>query len=49
MAAEGSPLARRWGINSLPTAWLIDAQGRLVSLNALEGLEAQLEALSPKR
>ena len=45
----GSPLARRWGINSLPTAWLIDAQGKLVSLNALEGLDAQLQALSSKR
>jgi hypothetical protein len=45
----GSPLARRWGINSLPTVWLVDAQGKLVSLNGLEGLNEQLEALSPKR
>lgn len=32
-----SPLIRALGINSLPTAWLLDSAGRLRSLNALEG------------
>ena len=45
----GSPLARRWGVNSLPSAWLIDTQGKLVSLNAMEEFDAQIEALSQKR
>lgn len=45
----GSPLARRWGINVLPTVWLLDAQGRLASLDGLEETAAQLEALSRGR
>jgi hypothetical protein len=45
----GSPLARRWGINALPTVWLVDSQGKLVSLNALEDLEGQLRELDAKR
>jgi hypothetical protein len=44
-----SPLARRWGINSLPTVWLVDAKGRLVSLNAMEGLKEQLGAVAQAR
>jgi hypothetical protein len=44
----GSPLARRWGINALPTVWLIDARGKLSSLNAMEGLSEQLRAASSK-
>jgi hypothetical protein len=40
-----SPLARRWGINAVPTCWLLDSRGRLISLNALDGLAGQLEAL----
>ncbi len=41
-----SPLARRWGINALPTVWLLDARGRLHSLKAMDALEEQLAALA---
>ena len=43
-----SPLARRWGINAVPTAWLLDSSGRLVSLDAADALEEQLLALGQK-
>jgi peroxiredoxin len=32
-----SSLVRGFGINALPTVWLLDAQGKLRSLNALDG------------
>lgn len=38
-------LARRWGVNVLPTVWLLDSKGILVSLDGMEDLAAQLEAL----
>ncbi len=41
---EGS-LVRELGINALPTVWLLDARGRLRSLNALEGAAAKARAL----
>jgi hypothetical protein len=44
-----SPIAREYGINAVPTAWLIDAQGRLQSLNILENLPNQLLDLEKKR
>ena len=40
-----SPLVRTLGVNALPTAWLLDTQGRLRSLNALEGTASQLRQL----
>ena len=40
-----SPLIRELGINELPTVWLLDAKGRLRSLNALEGTAAQVRQL----
>lgn len=40
-----SPLVRALGINAVPTVWLIDQEGRLRSLNALEGTVAQVRAL----
>ncbi len=43
-----SPLARRWGINAVPTAWLLDSSGKLVSLDAADALEEQLSALERK-
>ncbi len=44
-----SPIAREYGINAVTTAWLIDVQGRLQSLNILEDLSNQLLDLEKKR
>ncbi len=38
-------LVRSFGINALPTVWLLDKQGRLRSLNALEGTADQVRQL----
>lgn len=40
-----SPLIRAFGINSLPTAWLLDKKGVLRSLNVLESTQAQTRQL----
>ncbi len=40
-----SPLIRSFGINSLPTAWLLDKQGVLRSLNVLESTQSQTRQL----
>lgn len=37
-----SPTVRGFGINTLPTVWLADTQGRLRSLNALDTLPSQI-------
>ena len=44
-----SPLARDHGINSLPTAWLVDPAGRLRSLDALSATESQIRQLLNSR
>jgi hypothetical protein len=44
-----SPVAREYGINAVPTAWLLDAQGVLRTLNILEDLPNQLLDLEKKR
>ena len=44
-----SPLARALGINALPTVWLLDARGRLRSLNALDGAAAKARQLLQER
>ena len=44
-----SPLVRALGINALPTVWLLDARGRLRSLNALENTAAQIRQLPTGR
>lgn len=44
-----SPIAREYGINAVPTAWLIDKQGRLQSLNILEDLPSQLLDVEKRR
>ncbi len=44
-----SPLARALGINALPTVWLLDAHGRLRSLNALDGAAGKARQLLQER
>ena len=44
-----SPLARRYGVNALPTAWLVDKRGRLRSLSALESAEPHIRQLLKER
>ena len=44
-----SPLVRSLGINSLPTVWLLDREGRLKSLNALESTATQVKEVVAAR
>jgi Thioredoxin-like len=39
------PIARRFGINTLPTVWLIDKRGCLQSLNARDDYELKIKTL----
>jgi peroxiredoxin len=43
-----SPLVRSLGINSLPTTWLLDREGRLRSLNAMVGMAGQVKEAGKK-
>lgn len=45
----GSPRIRALGINALPTVWLLDREGRLRSLDALEGSAEQIRQLLNER
>ncbi len=40
-----SPLVRGFGINALPTVWLLDREGKLRSLDALENTDAQIRKI----
>lgn len=44
-----SPAIRELAINALPTVWLLDGQGRLRSLNALDGTVGQVRQLMAER
>jgi len=44
-----SPLVRSLGINSLPTAWLLDREGNLRSLNAMIHTASQLKEINATR
>jgi peroxiredoxin len=44
-----SPLARELGINALPTVWLLDAEGHLRALNALDGAATRARQLLRER
>jgi peroxiredoxin len=44
-----SPIVRNFGINSLPTVWLLDREGRLRSLDGLDSLVGQVKELLLQR
>jgi len=44
-----SPVVRGFGVNLLPTVWLLDGHGRLRSLNALEGAAGLARELMRER
>lgn len=44
-----SPLVRSLGINSLPTAWILDREGKLRSLNGMIETTAQVREISSAR
>ncbi len=44
-----SPLVRKFGVNALPTVWVVDRRGILRSLNAGENLADVVEALVMER
>ena len=41
-------MATKFGIHSVPSMWLVDKEGKLVSTNARGGLEAEVEKLLAK-
>jgi len=43
-----NPIARRFGINTLPTLWLLDKEGRLQTLNARDNYEFRVNELLRK-
>ncbi|MFA6545885.1 MAG: TlpA disulfide reductase family protein [Limisphaerales bacterium] len=42
---EENRYAKEFDVSSIPTMWLVDKQGRLVDVNAREGLEKKVEKL----
>ncbi len=42
-------IARKFGVNTLPTLWLIDREGRLASLNARDNYELKINGLLLKK
>ncbi len=41
-------LAAKHGIKRIPAMWLVDKEGKIASIKARSGLEAQVEALLAK-
>lgn len=41
----GNKFGQQYGINGIPTMWLVDKQGNLREMNARDGLEAKVEKL----
>jgi len=44
-----APSARQLGINALPTVWLLDSDGRLLSLNVKSNWSAAIQQMSAQR